>query len=53
MLTKRTLLAGMAATGFGLAGARPAWAQTYPTRPAVDGDFGGDVTNVSRLKSLP
>src|SRR5258705_12066555 len=33
MLTKRTLLAGMAATGFGLAAARPASAQTYPTRP--------------------
>ena len=33
MLTKRALLAGMAATGFGLAGARPASAQTYPTRP--------------------
>lgn len=33
MLTKRALLAGMAATGFGLAAARPASAQTYPTRP--------------------
>ena len=33
MFTKRTLLAGMAATGFGLAAARPASAQTYPTRP--------------------
>jgi putative tryptophan/tyrosine transport system substrate-binding protein len=33
MLTKRALLAGMAATGFGLADAGPAWAQIYPTRP--------------------
>ena len=33
MFTKRALLAGMAATGFGLAAARPASAQTYPTRP--------------------
>ncbi len=33
MLTKRALLAGMAATGVGLATAGPAWAQTYPTRP--------------------
>ena len=33
MLTKRALLAGMAATGFGLATAGPASAQTYPTRP--------------------
>jgi len=33
MLTKRALLAGMAATGFGLASARPVLAQTYPTRP--------------------
>src|SRR5262245_66565053 len=33
MLTKRALLAGMAATGFGLASARPASAQTFPTRP--------------------
>ncbi|MBX9775472.1 MAG: tripartite tricarboxylate transporter substrate binding protein [Xanthobacteraceae bacterium] len=33
MLTKRELLAGMAATGFGLATAQTAWAQTYPTRP--------------------
>ena len=33
MLTKRALLAGMAATGFGLAAARPASAQTYPRRP--------------------
>ena len=32
MFTKRALLAGMAATGFGLA-AQPASAQTYPTRP--------------------
>ena len=32
MFTKRALLAGMAATGFGLAAARPASAQTYPTR---------------------
>src|SRR5262245_23482355 len=32
MLTKRALLAGMAATGFGLA-TQPASAQTYPTRP--------------------
>jgi len=31
MITKRALLAGMAATG--LAAARPASAQTYPTRP--------------------
>jgi hypothetical protein len=30
--TKRALLAGMAATGFGLTAARPASAQTYPTR---------------------
>ncbi len=33
MFTKRALLAGMAATGFSLAAARPASAQTYPTRP--------------------
>jgi tripartite-type tricarboxylate transporter receptor subunit TctC len=33
MLTKRALLAGMAATGFGLPNARPASAQTFPTRP--------------------
>ena len=33
MLTKRALLAGMAATGFGLATGQPASAQTYPTRP--------------------
>ena len=33
MLTKRALLAGMAASGFGLAAAGPASAQTYPTRP--------------------
>lgn len=33
MLTKRALLAGMAATGFGLATAESASAQTYPTRP--------------------
>ncbi len=33
MLTKRALLAGMAATGFGLATTRPTSAQTYPTRP--------------------
>jgi tripartite-type tricarboxylate transporter receptor subunit TctC len=33
MLTKRALLAGMAATGFGLATAQPTSAQTYPTRP--------------------
>src|ERR1700750_6005 len=33
MLSKRALLAGMAATGLGLAGARPASAQIYPTRP--------------------
>src|SRR5262249_10519005 len=32
MLTKRALLAGMAATGFGLA-TQPALAQAYPTRP--------------------
>ena len=32
MFTKRALLAGMAATGFGLAAAQPASAQTYPTR---------------------
>ena len=33
MLTKRALLAGMAITSFGLAAARPASAQIYPTRP--------------------
>ena len=33
MFTRRTLVAGMAATGFGLAAGRPASAQTYPTRP--------------------
>jgi tripartite-type tricarboxylate transporter receptor subunit TctC len=33
MITKRALLAGVAATGFGLATARSASAQTYPTRP--------------------
>jgi tripartite-type tricarboxylate transporter receptor subunit TctC len=33
MITKRALLAGMAASGFGLATARPASAQAYPTRP--------------------
>jgi tripartite-type tricarboxylate transporter receptor subunit TctC len=33
MLTKRALLAGMGATGFGLASAQPALAQAYPTRP--------------------
>src|SRR6266850_1641829 len=33
MLSKRALLAGMAATGFGLAATRPTLAQTYPTRP--------------------
>jgi tripartite-type tricarboxylate transporter receptor subunit TctC len=33
MLTKRALLAGMAATGFGLATAQPAAAQTFPSRP--------------------
>jgi len=33
MLTKRALLAGMAAAGFGLPNARPASAQTFPTRP--------------------
>jgi tripartite-type tricarboxylate transporter receptor subunit TctC len=33
MLNKRALLAGMAATGVGLAIGQPASAQTYPTRP--------------------
>jgi len=33
MLNKRALLAGMAATGIGLAIGQPAAAQTYPTRP--------------------
>jgi tripartite-type tricarboxylate transporter receptor subunit TctC len=33
MLTKRELLAGMAAAGFSLATAQPASAQAYPTRP--------------------
>jgi tripartite-type tricarboxylate transporter receptor subunit TctC len=33
MFTRRTLLAGMAATGFGLATGRAASAQAYPTRP--------------------
>ena len=33
MLNKRALLAGMAATGAGLAIGQPALAQTYPTRP--------------------
>jgi tripartite-type tricarboxylate transporter receptor subunit TctC len=33
MLSKRALLSGMAATGFGLATARPASSQAYPTRP--------------------
>jgi len=33
MLTKRALLTGMIATGFGLSTARSALAQSYPTRP--------------------
>jgi tripartite-type tricarboxylate transporter receptor subunit TctC len=33
MLTKRSFMAGMAVSGFGLAAAQTASAQTYPTRP--------------------
>src|SRR3974390_1194099 len=33
MLTKRALLTGMTAAGFGLSTARSALAQSYPTRP--------------------
>src|SRR5262245_57236260 len=33
MLTKRALLAGMAASSFGLAATQPASAQNFPTRP--------------------
>ena len=33
MLSKRALLAGMAATGFCLTATRPTLAQAYPTRP--------------------
>jgi hypothetical protein len=37
MFTKRALLAGMAATGFGLAAARPASAQNLSYAPGEDG----------------